>query len=279
MTGGNLRQKLPWIFLSAAVLAACTPAGGNPGEGEEITVTQAVEVVEEKVGDDGVVETQEVIVVEEVVPTDTPMPEADTSSRITEDNTKDCATPSGDPVECEGIDISIVMGAIVSNADELAIFNQEAGEGGFVLADTTIAYDFPAIVIGIIVLDFDPEAGFFCINWVDQQTRTPPERPEANVQASCHNEQYDFRYNNIVTESGEGEVVTDPEGTEVTLDPNIGLTVVQSFASIVESFPEDKVDILAVANDNSRHDQFRLEPEMILDEEALNEALEALNGN
>jgi hypothetical protein len=295
MTGGNLHQKLLWLLLIAAVLAACSPAGGNPGAGDEITVTEPVDVGEEK-DEDGEAATEDVQAttiaeaVETAISAETAAVSAITAtaeavsaaetatasavepdfvvtafSWIYPDGLGDCSFSDGTPTDCAGLDIESVMMGSVADEAELEGFNLEAVLEGFVPLEAPITGEFPLIIVAIRFDEFDPLEGFFCVDWGDPPSGTVPTDPDAIVEATCLNPEFEFLYINIVDESGQEGVEADPDSTSVSMDPNIGITFGQERKSIIEVFPGQSlgIGIGAFANEVSRFDHLRIAPEII----------------
>jgi hypothetical protein len=263
MVDGKVLQKVISLGLAATMLSACLGDGSKEDQGENIVVvTQAVEVVEEK-GEDGVVVTQEVVV-EQLEATSTPPQEPTTLSSVYDDEVDDCATPAGEPIECAGVDIvSVILARIESDID-LSTFNQEAEGAGFMVLDMPLEIQFPFYVAGIRVGDFDPNTGFLCINWGDQQPDISPTEPDVNVVATCVNPLHEFVYVNTISFTGEPGVEADPGGTQVITDPDKGVTFLQDVNRVFIPQMPDSIGVIMVANDNSQHDQLRTGPEILL---------------
>jgi hypothetical protein len=147
---------------------------------------------------------------------------------------------------------------------DLITFNKEAEEAGFMVLEMPLEIQFPVYVAGILIGNFNPDVGFVCINWGDQQPETAPTEPDVNVVATCANPLHEFIYVNTISLTGEPGVEADPGGTQVITDPDKGMTFVQDVNRVFLPETPDSIGVIVVANDNSQHDQLRTEPEILL---------------
>jgi len=200
-------------------------------------------------------------------PTLTPVPEtaepetdlASTFPIYYSDPHQDCHHFNGDTADCEGIDVSGGMLAIIREQDEWFNFLDVAAAEGFFVPEIQIPDSLPFIIGSLKINDFDPAGVHFCFVWASPPENAPPSVPDEDVIESCYWPD-GIISTTIMNADGERISEFDPPGTWAWTDFKTGLTLIQYLDRIYAGAPSSRpIVVLAISSDNDVLDDISLD--------------------